>query len=237
MPTSKQKKKKTSNKSKNTKDAVDSAKEFEETLDHIETLIDRTERNIKNLERTATSTYETLGTRTDALKSELSEITKEIDVQSKAYDRYLQEANSVGLSEDYSEKVRNGLIDLETITDEELNKSISQYREYYEKALDCRDAVEELKESVKGLYEESFNNLVKEYDNMLSQIEHRKNILEGYIEQTETQGYIVSTKYYAELIKNEQSNLEDLTSKRNSLLASLNDAIANGNIKMYSESW
>ena len=222
---------------KNTKDAADSAKEFEETLDHIETLIDRTERNIKNLERTATSTYETLGTRTDALKSELSEITKEIDIQSKAYDRYLQEANSVGLSEDYAEKVRNGLIDLETITDEELNKSISQYREYYEKALDCRDAVEELKESVKGLYEESFNNLVKEYDNMLAQIEHRKNILEGYIEQTETQGYIVSTKYYAELIKNEQSNLEDLTSKRNSLLASLNDAVANGNIKMYSESW
>ena len=222
---------------KNTKDAADSAKEFEETLDHIETLIDRTERNIKNLERTATSTYETLGTRTDALKSELSEITKEIDIQSKAYDRYLQEANSVGLSEDYAEKVRNGLIDLETITDEELNKSISQYREYYEKALDCRDAVEELQESVKGLYEESFNNLVKEYDNMLAQIEHRKNILEGYIEQTETQGYIVSTKYYAELIKNEQSNLEDLTSKRNSLLASLNDAVANGNIKMYSESW
>ena len=222
---------------KNTKDAADSSKEFEETLDHIETLIDRTERNIKNLERTATSTYETLGTRTDALKSELSEITKEIDIQSKAYDRYLQEANSVGLSEDYAEKVRNGLIDLETITDEELNKSISQYREYYEKALDCRDAVEELQESVKGLYEESFNNLVKEYDNMLAQIEHRKNILEGYIEQTETQGYIVSTKYYAELIKNEQSNLEDLTSKRNSLLASLNDAVANGNIKMYSESW
>lgn len=221
----------------NTKDAADSAKEFEETLDHIVTLIDRTERNIKNLERTATSTYETLGTRTDALKSELSEITKEIDIQSKAYDRYLQEANSVGLSEDYAEKVRNGLIDLETITDEELNKSISQYREYYEKALDCRDAVEELKESVKGLYEESFNNLVKEYDNMLSQIEHRKNILEGYIEQTETQGYIVSTKYYAELIKNEQSNLEDLTSKRNSLLTSLNDAVANGNIKMYSEAW
>ena len=235
--TSKQKKKKTSNKSKNTKDTADSAKEFEETLDHIETLIDRTERNIKNLERTATSTYETLGTRTDALKSELSEITKEIDIQSKAYDRYLQEANSVGLSEDYAEKVRNGLIDLETITDEELNKSISQYREYYEKALDCRDTVEELKESVKGLYEESFNNLVKEYDNMLAQIDHRKNILEGYIEQTETQGYIVSTKYYAELIKNEQSNLEDLTSKRNSLLASLNDAVANGNIKMYSESW
>ena len=222
---------------KNTKDAADPAKEFEETLDHIVTLIDRTERNIKNLERTATSTYETLGTRTDALKSELNEITKEIDIQSKAYDRYLQEANSVGLSEDYAEKVRNGLIDLETITDEELNKSISQYREYYEKALDCRDAVEELKESVKGLYEESFNNLVKEYDNMLSQIEHRKNILEGYIDQTEAQGYIVSTKYYAELIKNEQSNLEDLTSKRNSLLASLNDAVANGNIKMYSESW
>ena len=134
-------------------------------------------------------------------------------------------------------KVRNGLIDLETITDETLNDSISKYKEYYEKALDCRDAVEELKETVQSLYEESFNNLVDEYDNMLSQIEHRRNILEGYIDQTESQGYIVSTKYYSELIKNEQANLNDLNEKRNALIASLNDAVANGDIKMYSQAW
>lgn len=171
-----------------------------------------------------------LDTRTDALRSQLSEVTNEINIQNKAYDRYLQAANEVGLSEDYAEKVRNGLIDLETITDETLNDSISKYKEYYEKALDCRDAVEELKETVQSLYEESFNNLVDEYDNMLSQIEHRRNILEGYIDQTESQGYIVSTKYYSELIKNEQANLNDLNEKRNALIASLNDAVANGDI-------
>lgn len=221
----------------NTESASESAEEFEETLDWIEVTIDRIERNISNLERTAGNTYETLGTRTDALRSQLSEVTNEINIQNKAYDRYLQAANEVGLSEDYAEKVRNGLIDLETITDETLNDSISKYKEYYEKALDCRDAVEELKETVQSLYEESFNNLVDEYDNMLSQIEHRRNILEGYIDQTESQGYIVSTKYYSELIKNEQANLNDLNEKRNALIASLNDAVANGNIKMYSQAW
>lgn len=222
---------------KETKKAADSAKDFEETLDHIVTLIDRLERTISNLERTAGNTYETLETRTDALRKQMIETTKEISIQEQAYQRYLEEANSVGLSEEYAEKVRNGLIDLETITDETLNDSIKKYQEYYEKALDARDAVEELKESVQSLYEQAFNNIADEFDNILSQIDHKRNILEGYIEQTESQGYIVSTKYYSELIKNEQNNLTELTKKRNELIASLNDAVANGNIKMYSESW
>lgn len=222
---------------KETKKAADNAKEFEETLDHIVTLIDRLERTISNLERTAGNTYETLETRTDALRKQMIETTKEISIQEQAYQRYLEEANSVGLSEEYAEKVRNGLIDLETITDETLNDSIKKYQEYYEKALDARDAVEELKESVQSLYEQAFNNIADEFDNILSQIDHRRNILEGYIDQTESQGYIVSTKYYSELIKNEQNNLNELTKKRNELIASLNDAVANGNIKMYSESW
>lgn len=222
---------------KETKKAADNAKEFEETLDHIVTLIDRLERTISNLERTVGNTYETLETRTDALRKQMIETTKEISIQEQAYQRYLEEANSVGLSEEYAEKVRNGLIDLETITDETLNDSIKKYQEYYEKALDARDAVEELKESVQSLYEQAFNNIADEFDNILSQIDHRRNILEGYIDQTESQGYIVSTEYYSELIKNEQNNLNELTKKRNELIASLNDAVANGNIKMYSESW
>lgn len=222
---------------KETQKAADSAKDFEETLDHIVTLIDRLERTISNLERTAGNTYETLETRTDALRKQMVETTKEISIQEQAYQRYLEEANAVGLSEEYAEKVRNGLIDLETITDETLNDSIKKYQEYYEKALDARDVVEELKESVQSLYEQAFNNIADEFDNILSQIDHRRNILEGYIEQTESQGYIVSTKYYSELIKNEQNNLTELTKKRNELIASLNDAVANGNIKMYSESW
>lgn len=106
-----------------------------------------------------------------------------------------------------------------------------------EKALDCRDAIEELKESVRELYKEAFENVVTLYDGMLNQIDHRRNMLEGYVDQTEAQGYIVSTKYYDALISNEQNKLNKLTKERNDLINAMNDAIVNGGIEMYSEQW
>ena len=72
---------------------------------------------------------------------------------------------------------------------------------------------------------------------MLSQIEHRHNMLEGYIDQTEAQGYIVSTKYYDAMITNEQNKLSKLNKERNDLINAMNDAIVNGDIEVESEAW
>ena len=75
------------------------------------------------------------------------------------------------------------------------------------------------------------------YDGMLSQIEHRHNMLEGYIDQTEAQGYIVSTKYYDAMITNEQNKLSKLNKERQDLINAMNDAIVNGDIEVESEAW
>lgn len=215
----------------------DSAKDFKETIDYIEMAIDRIERQIKNVERIAGSAYNTFAKRNNALKDQLSSINEELDIQQAGYDRYIQEADSVSLSEDYKNQVRNGTIDISTITDESLAENIKDFQQWYEKALDCRDAVEELKESVRDLYKEAFDNVITLYDGMLGQIEHRQKILEGFIDQTETQGYIVSTRYYDALISNEQGKLEKLIKQRQDSIAAMNDAIINGNIEVNSEQW
>lgn len=215
----------------------DSNKDFKETIDYIEMAIDRIERKIKSLERTAGSVYNTFSKRNAALRDQIAAINEELSAQQNGYDRYMQEADSVSLSEDYKNQVRNGTIDIGKITDEKLAENIKDFQNWYEKALDCKDAMEELRETVKDLYREAFENIVTLYDNILGQIEHRQNLLEGYIDQTETQGYIVSTKYYEALIANEQEKLTQLTKQRQELIQAMNDAIANGNIEMYSEQW
>ena len=217
--------------------ANDSAEEFKETLDGIEILINRIERDIKNIERVAGSAYNTFAKRNRALRNQISSIYEEISIQQQGYNRYLQEAESVPLSEEYKNLVRNGAIDISTITDKDLSENINKYKEWYEKALDCRDAIEELTESVRDLYKQAFDNVVTMYDGMLSQIEHRHNMLEGYIDQTEAQGYIVSTKYYDAMITNEQNKLSKLNKERNNLINALNDAIVNGDIEVESEAW
>ena len=106
----------------------DSSKETKETLDWIETKLDRIKRDIDLIDKTASSTYKTWSERNKALVSELSQVSNELSVQQQAYDRYIQQANSVGLSEDWASKVRDGLISIEDITDEDLKTKISDYK-------------------------------------------------------------------------------------------------------------
>ncbi len=119
----------TSNNNTNTNsDTSSKAEETKETLDLIETELDRIKRNIDLVDKTASSTYKNWSKRNEALVSELSQVSNELNVQQQAYDRYIQQANSVGLSEDWASKVRDGRIDIETITDSDLKDKISDYK-------------------------------------------------------------------------------------------------------------
>lgn len=122
--------KKSSNKKSSNSSATDEAKEFEEVLDWIEIKIDRIERKIKNLERVAGSAFETYANRSKALAEQMGEVSNEITVQQQAYERYLQQANSISLSDDYKTQAQNGTIDISTITDEDLKKNIDDYKQW-----------------------------------------------------------------------------------------------------------
>lgn len=106
------------------------ADKFEETIDWIETALDRVERAISRLDKTATSTYKNWTKRGTALNDQISQTRREIDLQNQAYNRYIQQANSVGLDAGYAAKVRDGTIDIEKITDEDLNNKISEYKQW-----------------------------------------------------------------------------------------------------------
>ena len=123
-------KKSSNKKSSNSSSSTDNAKEFEEALDWIEIKIDRIERKIKNLERVAGSAFETYTDRSKALAEQMGEVSNEITVQQQAYERYLQQANSISLSDDYKSQVQNGTIDISTITDEDLKKNIDDYKQW-----------------------------------------------------------------------------------------------------------
>lgn len=106
------------------------AEKSEQTLDWIETALDRVERAISRLDKTATSTYKNWTKRGTALNDQISQTRREIDLQNQAYNRYIQQANSVGLDAGYAAKVRDGTIDIEKITNEDLNNKISEYKQW-----------------------------------------------------------------------------------------------------------
>lgn len=228
--------KSSSKKSSSSNSSSSSAKNTKETLDWIEILISRIERAINKLKKTAESTYKSLKTRSAAASKEISKVNEELSLQQKAYDRYIQEANSVGLSSDLAAKVRDGTIDINEY-DSETQELISDYQEWYEKALDCADAIDDLHESLASLYEDNFNNIQTDFDNQLSLLEHLSNTYETGMDKLEAQGRLGSTEYYAAMNDVEKKNLKTLNNELNSLTQSFSDAMASGEIEEYSEAW
>lgn len=213
------------------------AEKSEQTLDWIEIALNRVERAISRLDKTATSTYKNWTKRGTALNDQINQTRREIDLQNQAYNRYIQQANSVGLDAGYAAKVRDGTIDIETITDEDLNKKISDYQNWYNKALDCLDAIDELRESESKLYEQRFENVSTKYDGYLGVIQHEKDMLDEFVSQTETAGYITSGKYYDAMSSNAKKQQEELKKQRDEMISELNNAVNSGTIEKYSESW
>jgi len=118
------------NKGSSSSKSSSSKDDFEETFDWIEVAIDRIERAIARLDLKASSIFQSWTTRNTTLKQQINEINKEIDLQYQGYYRYIQEANSVGLSESWAKKVRDGVIDINTIKDEGLAEQIQKYQEW-----------------------------------------------------------------------------------------------------------
>ena len=72
---------------------------------------------------------------------------------------------------------------------------------------------------------------------MIGQLQDRSDLLDAYIDQAETKGYLLSSNYYSELMKVENQILSNLQSQRDAMNNALNEAVAAGQIKEYSESW
>ena len=228
--TSKKKSSKKSSK-KNTSDSDDI-----EVIDWIEIAIERVERAIKRLSTTASSSFKKLSTRLSKTDKEIAKTNEEIALQEQAKQEYLDKAADVNLSSGLKKKVREGTIDINEYSGKTA-ELIEEYQKWYEKALDCSDAIQELHENVAALYEEEFNLVATDFDNQLSLLEHVSNSFENGMDNLETNGMLASTKYYEALRDNEKEKLKVQEQQLDALILKMSEAMALGKIKEGSEAW
>ena len=215
------------------------AQEAEDTLEKIDWIVvalDRAQRAVKALEKVATSTFRNISTRLGATYGEMEQIRHEIDLQQQAAVRYQQEADSVGLSEDLAQLVRDGTIDIRAY-DEETRNLISQYQEWYEKSLDCSEAVDGLHENLASLYTDNFSNVQKDYDNQLSLIEHGADMLESNLNALEAKGRVDTVTYYQKMQDIEKQNISVMEAELQDLRKHMDEAMESGEIEEGSEAW
>ena len=207
-----------------------------ETFDWIEVAIDRIERVIERLGKVADSTFKSLKSRMSAASDEISMVTREIDLQQRAYDKYMSAAESVSLSSNLKELVRNGAIDISQY-DEDTMKLINDYKELYEKALNCSEAIDNLHESLAQTYKDKFDNIQGNYNNQLSLLEEQSDALQRKIDKLEEQGYLQNADYYAQMQDVERQNIQTLNQELTDLNRAFEEAMASGEIEEGSDAW
>ena len=106
-----------------------------------------------------------------------------------------------------------------------------------EKALDCSDAVQDLRDNLASLAQTKFDNVTKKFEEEISLIEHDMDMLDKKMEQTEAKGYLLSSDYYTSLITLEQESIQKLEKEHSSLQETLQTLLNNGDIEPYSEDW
>lgn len=207
-------------------------------MDWIEVAIDRIERKINKLKNTADNIYRTFKTRNAKLKKEIAAVTSEIDIQRKGYKRYLKEANSVKLDSKLKKKVQNGTIDINQYS-EDTQKQIDLYKKWYEKAISCKDAINELKITLSELHRQEFDNIVTKWTNAVQNLEHEAERTDNLISRRNdyASDYVTpdnretaarkNISSYQSLIQNAQQRIADKNAELIELQNSLNEKISN----------
>lgn len=213
-----------------------SSEDTKKTFDWIERAIEKVQKAFSKLGAIAQNTYKTLTTRNNALSEQIKTIGNEIELQQTAYAAYMAKANSVGLSSDLREKVQKGAVNISEY-DSKTAEIIDEYKEWYDKAQNCKDAVDDLHNSLAGLYKERFENISKDFENQLSQIEHMSNMYNISIDTAEAKGYLESVKYYTSLQDSQRNSLSALNQQLAALKSAFTEAMNSGEIKMYSDAW
>lgn len=206
-------------------------------IDWIAVRINRLQKAVSGFQKVATSGLKSLATRLKAARDEASKLTEELNTMEQAAVRYEQEANNVGLDESIAKLVREGTIDISEYEDEELRQKIQEYQEWYEKMLECQEAVEDLHQTLGQLYADDFANVQADYENRLAQIEHNASLAQKDLQMAQTKGYLESAKFYERQAELEVENGKMLRSELEELNSRLATAMSSGEIEEGSEAW
>lgn len=116
----------------------EAADEFEESFDQIEILLDRMDRSLQKLTDSIETYSYDLSKQSSVSDQAMNQIRNNLTTLQQAYNRYIQEANSVGLSDSWKRIVQSGKLDITTITDESLMDKINDYQDWWKISRQCK---------------------------------------------------------------------------------------------------
>lgn len=167
-----------------------------ETYDWVATVIERagqkTERIVNQISDYVTNTF-----RRVKLEQQLSSIENQLEVAKKAVAEYSAYLDGFTVSDDsakdaeYKNKIMNGTIQIEEISDEQIKENINRFQEYYNKMIEAQDSLADLNNSMLEAYSSLINmpientqkkldDLSEAFDKLSTKSEMSKTTISAY---------------------------------------------------------
>ena len=207
-----------------------------EDYDWVETLLDNTSDALDKVKDKVNDTYSTWESRNKSLQKAIADTQNAINLQAQAEQKYLAKANSIALPEYLKDRVRLGDMSIQDNVDENTSKLINEYKEWYDKAKACRDAQDELNNSLNELKSTQFFELINnEYDALYAKLDNSLDVLQSKIDKAELQGLFANESYYTSMIGYTQAKINNLEKERKQLQNVLNSSGIQNDTEAWSE--
>lgn len=212
--------------SPNSSSAKDSEEETESALDKlldklgrlfdwIEVRIDRLQSKIDlNLAKSENAT--TYQGKNKYVNRAANNTSTLLSVEEKALKRYSRQADSiaqqVGLSSTLKKRVQNGTIDIEELSEDD-QKRVDIYKEWYDKVVDTRQAIQDLKQQQKELAQTKLDNIVEQYETITGLAEAAQNTSAAIVDYNTSAGKAVDNSSTKKQIQNQMAQQQKITNK------------------------
>lgn len=218
------------NKGSGNKGSTTKQKDTKQIIDWIDQKLKVLGKRLDVIKTKAAEVYSTFKNQNKELDKAISNLERQIEVQKSAKKKYLDKANKVGLSKDLKTKVQNGNMSIKDY-DSKTAEKIKEYQEWYEKAKDVDEIIQQLKLDIQELAKQKLENIVDDFDRKNSYQQALMNLREAKM------GDNPKESDYNYLIK-KQNHIKYNAQKEYNLLKKQFDELVNeGKIKKGSDAW
>lgn len=225
--------KKSSSSNSDIKDYVDNL------FDWIEVRLDRLDRQTENWKDNAAAAIGYIA-RNSYLDKAIATTQAQIDAANQAYTRYVKQADTIAskfkLSADIYNRIKDGTIDISSY-DEDTRTKISAVKEWYDKALDARDSIADLQESITDLAAEKLDNVLDTYQYRINRLEAVADLTNSKLELKRTVGKEIFEDEYEDAIVATTDKVKELVAEHQTLQDEFESVVKAGYIKEGSEEW
>lgn len=223
-------------------EAAESVKEaFEETFDFFDRRV-KVLSNALSLLETNMENVTGAFAKNNLIDAQIGINAEKVNNYTDAMAMYTQKANEAlsKLPSDIQSKIKDGAVDLTTFIgdgNEEVVEAINEYSQWADKVADCKQELAGLKEAIRDLELEKFNNIMQDFTDQFDLREGSKDLIDKQIALFKEAGQLIGESFFNAKIDQTKKQLAILEEEKNKLAEQMTSAVTSGRIEVGTDEW